>query len=199
MCITISTVLFGLHTTLQYDIFQIFPNYETSFWFMFWCHRIVMACAQMFLISITDNTGRSCSQVMIVSFFFCINAFLHLSQFTWASKLKNPIFALSYIHWFVFYINLHRKRKINGEKKACYANLVYLNLFFLITVVGVCSRILLKVYIAKFGGKGFIELSPLISIYTYVFVSTIFSVVPLWIAHHDIIITKDEISTLYCS
>ena len=55
ICITFSSFLFGLQTTLGYDIFHIFPNYETSFWFMFWSHRIVTICSQMFYIAITDS------------------------------------------------------------------------------------------------------------------------------------------------
>ena len=83
----ISTFLFGLQLTLQCDIFQFFSNYETSFWIVLWCYRIVLASSLNFFICMTDPNNKSCNHTI---FFIFIIWFVIFSS---TKTKENIIFA----------------------------------------------------------------------------------------------------------
>jgi hypothetical protein len=104
ICLTISTFLFGLLVTLQFDIFHLFTSYQASFRFMFWCHRIVMTCTSMFLISITDSTGECCNQAVVISILFCIGCYLHVSNSAFLFGLRDIGSMIFFSSFIIFYI-----------------------------------------------------------------------------------------------
>ena len=192
-CYTVSTILFGSQLTLQYDILHIFPSYEISFWFLLGSYRIAFLSTIMFFISITDPTTESNYPTITVTLLGCIAVLFNTLKFG-SIFLVNSL-TLLYITFFSFFLI---RRNLNiWKQRTAYSHFLYVNLCFLFYALGYCIRLLMYYQPSCISttctNKIVYEAFPLISIYTYVIMAAVITVIPGWVAHNEAMSAKDQV------
>jgi hypothetical protein len=184
-----STFVFGLHLTLQYDLFPTL-RYEESFWIILWCYRILTTATIMFFISITDTTTKSNNPTLGVSIMLSIVGCLHFIESEQFSGFKNLIGFLCFAWVVIFVIQQNYYIRMFPSS---YSHFLYVNLYFIAFVFGFILRISFHYSPSNLVNKSFAELFPVVSIYSYVLIANILTVLPGWIAHSDVTISKNHI------
>ena len=183
-----ATFLFGLHLTLQYDIFQIFISYDASIWFMFGCYRIAFVSTIMFFISITDLQNETGYSTIAINIF--ASAAVCLQTFPSDGKLSilktiTPIIYVLFVVFFLIQRNIRNWKNSSNYSHWLYVNVILIPYFFVSLV---------RFHFFFFSSNVDIyTATPLTSIYMYVLVAAVLTVIPGMISNHELVQSKDQI------
>ena len=190
----IPTFLFGLQLTLQHDMFQYVPNYETNLMVLLLCYRIVLASSLNFFVCITadQNNNNICIQgfqTIVSTMLFCLTSSMNILKsdcVLHGIKLKEVSLVLYLLFGMLCFI-----QQILSH--ISFTNFLYMCIHYL-TGTFTIAILFLNSYLTK---SSYIwNYLPLISIYMSVFIAVLLVLIPGWIASYNAAQFQNEIAVM---
>ena len=207
-CYSLAAFMTGLQFVLKYDYFHVFSSYESSFWFGFWCFKIVVTSTLMFFVSITSSNSATFRKTAIVTIWGCCGLLLQVFDNILKYPSMTAVARLSTVLWVVFCLILFIEHNCQMWKTRVtwsvsdYANFSYVNLvLFKVVFFGMSLLLGFFQYLSNTTSyviipHGYLSnemSSKILPAYIYVVITIILSIVPGRIAKYDAITSKDHI------